>query len=41
MGEVIHDRDIYMRESAVIINNACLIVYRIFITQCPFGTLKR
>ena len=31
-------RYIYMRESAVIIDNTCLIVYLIFITQCPFGT---
>ena len=33
MGEVIHDRDIYMQESAVIIDNACLLVYQIFIIR--------
>ena len=37
-GKVIHARDIC--EKAVIIDNACLIVYAIFITQCPFGTQK-
>ena len=37
---VINNRDICMWES-FIIDNASLIVYLIFMPQCPFGTRKK
>ena len=37
---VIHDRDIYICKKALIIDNACLVVYLILIIQCLSGTQK-